>query len=111
MSVGTKSVQQIGLAGLAATYTAPTATDGDNFANNGKSVVHVKNASGGSINVTINSVRTCNYGFDHDLVVAVAAGAEKFIGPFPKDRFDNDSGQVNVICSAVTDVTMAVLTM
>jgi len=111
MSVGTKTVYQIALAGLAATYTAPTATDGDKFANNGKTVLHVKNDSLASINVVVNSVRSCNYGSDHDVTVAVGAGAEKFIGPFSKDRFDDDDGNVGFVCSAVTDVTVSVLTL
>jgi len=93
MAVGTKAVQAVNF-----------------FANNGKSLVHVKNGSAGSINVTITSVRTCNQGFNHDLVVAVGAGADKLIGPFPIDRFNDDSGNAKVVCSAVASVTMAVLT-
>ncbi len=92
--------------GLAITYAA-AAGGGDSFANDGKTYLHVKNGGGGSINVTINSVAACDQGFDHDIVVAVANGAEKVIGPFPTGRWNDTNSNVNVTYSGVTSVTVA----
>jgi hypothetical protein len=85
----------------------------DSFQNNGARILHVKNASGGSINVTIddpNSATPSNAtSFNPDVVVAVAAGAEKYIGPFPPARFNDANGFVNVSYSAITSVTAEVI--
>lgn len=82
---------------------------GDNFVNSGKDFLVVKNGGASSINVTIDSVALCSYGFDHNLVVAVAASGEEWIGPFPKARFNDDTGKVNISYSGVTSVTVAVV--
>ena len=80
---------------------------GDTFANSARESLWVKNGSGVSINVTINSVLACDQGFDHDLVIAIAAGAEKIIGPFSTVRFNDVSGILGVTYSAVTTITVA----
>lgn len=97
------AVQTPGLTGAVITYTA-AAAGGDTMANTGVEKLRVKNGGGASINVTINSQRPCDQGTDHDLVIAVAAGAEKEIGPFPPYRFGNP---VQISYSAVTTVTVA----
>lgn len=94
-----------GLTGAAITFTA-AAGGGDSFVNDGNTVLHVKNGGGSSINVTINSTRQCDQGFDHDLVVAVDAAAEQVIGPFSVARFGRSVG---ITYSGVTSVTVAVV--
>lgn len=94
-----------GLTGAAVVYVA-AAGGGDSFANDGNTEFRVKNGSGSSINVTVNSQTPCSQGFDHDIIVAVGAGAEKVIGPFEKGRFNDVNGRVNVTYSAVTTVTV-----
>lgn len=79
---------------------------GDSFPNTGREYLQVTNGDVSSKTVTINSVQACNQGFDHDLVVTVAAGDTKLIGPFPVRRF---SSTVAVSYSAVTSVTVAVI--
>jgi len=100
------------LTGVVLAPAAATASTGDTFANTGKEMLYVKNGSGSSINVTIDAPATCDFNVGanaaHDQVVAVAAGVEKLIGPFPVARF-NAAGLVTVICSAVTTVTVAVI--
>ena len=100
------TIQTIATTGLAPTYAA-AAAGGDAFYNDGATYFHVKNGSGASINVTVNSITACDQGFDHDQVVAVGAGAEKIIGPFPSQRWNDTSNNVNVSYSAVTTVTVA----
>lgn len=80
----------------------------------GKTFIIVKNDSGGSINVTITAQDTTanNVGGFGDItvsdsVIAVAASAQKIIGPFPKQRFNNSSKQIAVSYSSTTSITVA----
>lgn len=100
------TIQTIATTGLAPTYAA-AAAGGDAFLNDGATYFHVKNGSGASINVTVNSVTACDQGFDHDQVVAVPAAGERILGPFPSQRWNDASSNVNMSYSAVTSVTVA----
>lgn len=100
--------KKIFLTGMAPVYVAAGAA-GDEFANTGRVFLHVKNSGASSINVTINSQTPCSYGFDHDVVVAVPNGEDRMIGPFPKTRFDDANGKVQVSYSDVTSVTVAAI--
>lgn len=104
--MATLTLIQAILAGVVLNRVA-AAGGGDEFINDGATRLHVKNDGAGSINVTVNSQAQCNHGFDHDLVVAVAAGAEKIIGPFPTSRFNDANGKVQVAYSDATSVTVA----
>ena len=82
---------------------------GDDFymSNNGKTLLHVKNDSGSSINVTITGANECDQGFTHDATIAVADGAEAIIAPFVMSRFNNSDGNILINFSASTSVTYA----
>lgn len=100
------TVNTVTLAGKASALTAAD-TNGNTFTNSGRTMLVVNNGSAGSINVTITSQETCNQGSTHDVTVAVGAGVEKLIGPFPIKRFNNETtGKVSVAFSAVTTVTV-----
>ena len=101
------TVQQAALTGLNSSYGA-AAGGGDQFANTGKAMLHVKNGAS-SKTVTVDSQTPCSQGVDHDAVVAIPAGEERMIGPFPKARFDDANGDVQITYSAVTSVTVAVV--
>lgn len=93
--------------GLNPTFTA-AAGGGDTLQPGNDTYLHVKNASGGALTVTVDSVTPCNYGSDHDLVVSVPAAGERLIGPLTPTRFANAStGLVNVTYSGVTSLTVA----
>jgi hypothetical protein len=96
-------VQSTSLTGLAPAFVAAGA-GGDTFANDGATLLHVKNGGGGSIDVTVDSTQQCSHGFDHNVVVAVPAGGERVIGPFPTRRFGETA---SVSYSGVTTVTVA----
>jgi len=103
------TVQKVTLAGLEPTFAAATET-GDLFPNSGREFIYVKNSSAGALTVTVNSQTACNQGYDHDETVSVPAGKERMIGPFPKSRFDNADGRVQLTYSAgVTSLTIAVV--
>lgn len=106
------TVQNIAKTGLAPTYGAVALSD--TFPNPGdeRTFLHVKNGSGASINVTVTAFRTlakvtgAGQLTIPNLVVAVPAGAERVIGPFP-EAYNDASGNVNVAYSAITTITAA----
>lgn len=102
------SVQKPGLGGVV-TFAAAAATD--TFPNDGNTVLIVKNDSAADITVTIDSARPCNYGFDHDVSVTVPAGGERVIGPFPRNRFNDNNSQVAVSFSDTLSVTVAAVSL
>ena len=79
-----------------------TASGGDRFPNDGNTFVRVKNGAGGTLTVTFNSQQKCNFGFDHDLTVAVMVNMERVVGPFPRSRFNDEDGFVNMTYSGGT---------
>lgn len=105
--MATLTVQNSAIAGLAPTYTAVSASDV--FANDGRTVIYIKNAGGSPDTVGIDSVVACNQGFDHDGGGSVTNGTEKVFGPFDMTRFNNSNGQVTVTNSFTTSVTCAVI--
>lgn len=92
------------------TYAAATATTGDTFPCDGRTVLHVKNGSGSSINVTLTSHFATKVGATAaDQVTAVAAGGNAFFLLDPDVFADPTTGQATAVCSAVTTVTVAAL--
>lgn len=99
------TVLKTGLAGADPTYVAADVA-GDTFANDGNTLFHVKNGSGGPLVVTVAAASPCNHGFEHDVVVSVPATDERIIGPFPVQRFGRT---VSVTYSGVTTLTVAAI--
>ena len=93
-------------AGLSA-HQNPGTVGPDSFVNTGREIFYIKN-TGADMTVTFKSVTTCNYGTDHDPVVAVsaAAGMEQMVGPFPPSRF---GATVTVTLSRLTSVVCDVI--
>jgi hypothetical protein len=103
------AVQQIRRTGLAASYSAANAL-GHSITNTTGVFIHVKNGSGSSINVTVQTPGTIDGLAIADQVVAVAAGADKMIGPFLPGVYEQPgSDDVYVDFSDVTTVTVAAL--
>jgi len=98
------TVQTIVKTGLADTYASAN-VDGNSFANDGATFLHVKNGGGSSITVTIDTPNTVDDLAISNRTVTVANGSEKMIGPFPPGVY-NHSGEVYVDYSAVTSVTV-----
>ncbi|MCK5642198.1 MAG: hypothetical protein KAJ19_15440 [Gammaproteobacteria bacterium] len=98
--------------GVVPTYNA-VAGGGDEFVNNGRISIHVRNAHGADPRtITINSQTGCNQeSSDHDIAVVItAANDEKVIGPFPKARFDDANDKVQLTYSdAGADLTIALM--
>jgi len=99
------ALQDVTRAGLAVTEAAGDNVNGNQFTNDGKTILRVRNSSGGSLNVTITTPGTVDGLAVADRVVAVGAGVTTFIGPFPVDQYNQggaDAGQVFVDVTAAT---------
>lgn len=110
--MATLTTQAISRAGIVPTYAA-AAGGGDKFTPSRDTYIHAKNGSGGSITVTIVTPKNTSYGAAiADIAVAIAAGAEKVIGPFPYEHFaDTDDGLGDITYSGVTSLTVGVFSL
>ena len=113
--MATLTIQTVTEAGIEPTYAA-VAGGGDVVANlRGDVVLHVKNGAGASMTVTVTAQQTTKSvpGFGAltkaSVAVAVPAGEERLIGPFPKSAFNNASGNLAITYSSPTTVTIAAL--
>lgn len=102
------------LEGIAAPELGAADVDGNYFANSGRCFIRVKNASTTlTRTVTITSQVNCNYDENHPIEEVLATEAEFLIGPFPKARFNDDDGYVQIAYSGETnpaaDITIAVI--
>lgn len=111
--MATLTVQSITESGLNATYSNAAAA-GDTFANTpqGRTFLHVKNGDASSKTVTVTAVDASEdfpgWGTmsKSNVSVAIPAGEDRFIGPFPIKAFGGDP---DITYSAVTSVTVAVM--
>lgn len=92
--------------GIVPTFAAAPAL-GSQFRNSGRSILHVKNGGGVSIDVTIPTPGTVDGLALADQIVAVAAGAEKLISVRNRETYKQADGYTYVDYSAVTSVTVA----
>ena len=110
--MATLNVQIIKNSGTTVSYSA-AAGGGDQVANDGVTKLHVKNGGASPVNVTIDSPNTCSFGVSanaaHDEVITVAAGGDKFLGPFTPDRFNDASGNIQISYDQVVSVTIAAI--
>ena len=111
--MATLTRQKAVLTGLTPSY-ASCAGGGDVVDNSdGKTFLHVKNGSGGSITVTVTAQSTSLSTTTHGLLtvsnvaIAIGAGSERIIGPFPKQAYNNASKQLAITYSGVTSLTIA----
>ena len=89
--MATLTIQSVTRAGLEATYAAASVS-GDKFRPSDRTFLHVKNGSGGELDVTIATPREAFPGAAiADITVAVTAGEERLIGPFPAQHFASPS--------------------
>jgi L-2-hydroxyglutarate oxidase LhgO len=109
------AIQLITAAGLEAAYAA-AAEAGDTFHPNGgeRTFLHVKNGAGATRTVTVaavaDTVRAPGVGVIAvpDMVVAITAGEERMIGPFPS-AYVSSAGLVSVTYDDEASVTVAAI--
>lgn len=107
--------EQIVRAGIVPTYHACSEA-GDEFVNSGQMVIHLKNSNADTPRiVTIDTFTKCNYGLDteHDVAVTVLGidpgPTEVVIGPFPKSRFNDALGRVQLTYDHHEDLNIAIV--
>lgn len=106
----TLTVTNVSRAGVAA---APVAASGggDEFANDGRTIIEVVNGGVAPITVSLDIKPTVDGGTVADRTVTVANGARKRIGPFPTQIYnDPTTGLAKVTYSGVTSVTVEAFT-
>lgn len=95
------------ITGVVATPYTPAASD--TFKWGDDTVLFVNNGAGAPINVTVTVPGNTEFGqAEPDVVVAVANGTSKVIGPFPQELRDDD-GLVTVAFSSTTTITAQLL--
>lgn len=109
--MATLTVQNIALTTSLTPSFASADAGGDDFNNNGRTFIYIKNGGGSPITATVNSRVNCSYGFDHDVDITVPAGSEELCGPFNTSRFNNASSIASISYSDVTSVTVAVIAL
>ncbi len=103
--------QPIVVAGLEPAYAAAN-VDGHSITPAVNVFLHVKNGSASPINVTLDASAKVRGQAVPDIVVAVPASEDRMIGPFYTDLFSSPlTGLVNVDFSAVTTVTVALISI
>ncbi len=90
----------------APTMTAPDAADGASFANDGHTVLLLRNTDGNPRTITVVSVRSSNHRLG-DLIVVVPAGEVGFVGPLSIEGFNQSDQTVHLDVDDSTGLTMA----
>lgn len=89
----------------------PADVGGDTFPNDGRTFLHYKNTNAAARVCTVNSIRPCDQGQDHNEVINVGATTgDEMAGPFDPARFnDPTTGLVSVTYDAVTNLSVAAI--
>jgi len=93
-------------AGTDPAFVAATGA-GDKVVPGDTTYLHVKNASGVSVTVTVTAVGLCSQGSAHNSVVVVPTVSDRIIGPISSRFAAVSDGLAAVTYSAVTSVTVA----
>jgi hypothetical protein len=101
------TVQEISRTGLNPSYSS-AAGGGDTVPNDEITFLHIKNGSGASIDVTIQTPGTVDGLAITDRQVTVPASGERMIGPFPASVY---SATLTLSYSGVTSLTIAAIRM
>lgn len=109
--MGTYTPVNPDLTGAAFNLVAVAASDV--FPNNGERILHVHNGNASATVVTITDQHSIAppgaSAFSGSVVISVAAGADKVIGPFDTARFNDAAGNVTVGYSVTATVTAQVI--
>lgn len=113
MARGVLNVQQVALSGLTPAYGAGNAVDGHQFANEGETMLHVKNAGVSPCTVTIktNGYKVGGITIPDQTVVVPANNGDKQIGPFDPTIFNQVGGVVWIDLSEAAGVTLGAFKM
>lgn len=103
--MATLTVQEISRAAITPSFGA-AAGGGDQFANDGRTYVHIKNGGASPITLTVVTQMTVDGKAVADDAITVTNAQERVIGPFPPGIYNDANGMVQLTYSAVTSVTL-----
>ncbi|MGB2807375.1 MAG: hypothetical protein WBC22_06530 [Sedimentisphaerales bacterium] len=79
------------------------------FANDGRTFMHIKNGAGAPMTCTITTAGTYLGLAIADPVITIGATTgEQMVGPFPKGIYNASDGNIDITWSSTTTVTVAV---
>lgn len=67
---------------------------GDLCPNDGTTFLLFENGATQQVVVTVDSIRACSHGQDHNSVTTVPVSERRIIGPFDRGRFNNPAGKL-----------------
>lgn len=85
---------------------ASAASGGDEFVNDGKTLILALNSSGAPITITVVTQATVDGLAVTDLTLAVGAGDYGWFGPFPTGIYNDGDGKVQLTYSTHTDLSL-----
>lgn len=103
--MATLTVQEISRSAITPSYGA-AAGGGDQFPNDGRTYLHIKNGGGSSITLTIATQLTVDGKAVADDAITVTNAQERVVGPFPPGIYNDANGMVQLTYSGVTSVTV-----
>jgi hypothetical protein len=103
------AVDDLTLSGVAPTYHSAHADDNKFDNPGGDVIIHVKNASGSGLTVTVVNPASYHGVAFTDLSIYVCAGTDKLNGPFDPAIFNQSDTSVHVNWSATTSITCAAI--
>ena len=103
--MATLTVQEISRSGITPSYGA-AAGGGDQFPNDGRTYLHIKNGGGSSITLTVATQMTVDGKAVADDAITVTNAQERVVGPFPPGIYNDANGMVQLTYSGVTSVTV-----
>jgi len=103
--MATLTVQEISRSAITPSYGA-AAGGGDQFPNDGRTYLHIKNGGGSSITLTVATQMTVDGKAVADDAITVTNAQERIVGPFPPGIYNDANGMVQLTYSGVTSVTV-----
>ena len=103
--MATLTVQEITRSAITPIYGA-AAGGGDQFANDGRTYIHIKNGGASPITLTIATQMTVDGKAVADDAITVTNGQERIVGPFPPGIYNDANNMVQLTYSGVTSVTV-----
>lgn len=110
MARTTATVQDMGLGALQLlTEVAADQANGNDFVNDGNTILVVSNEDGSTASTVTVGVNTDRYGRTKTLSLSCPAGRVLVAGPFAPEVFNTSAGKVNVDFSSGTNVKFAAM--
>ncbi|MCC6192265.1 MAG: hypothetical protein IT318_24805 [Anaerolineales bacterium] len=104
----TQTVYEVARGGLDLTASKTTVVTANNyfFPNDGRTKLYVKNATGSTCVVTIDTPNTVDGQAIANRTVSVATAKEFEIGPFPPGDYNDGNGKVKVTFDQTVDIVV-----